>query len=123
MFESLVAGLLEKYVGAYVQNFDSKNLNIGYGSRVNILPKAEILKLARLVDLRAHRLFAYRVFSGKIVLRNLLLKPEALDFLDLPIAVRAGYIGTRCLFRGFKYQVYQRYYSHVRFIYDRRTHN
>ncbi len=47
------------------------------------------------------------------MLRNLLLKPEALDFLDLPIAVRAGYIGTRCLFRGFKYQVYQRYYSHV----------
>jgi vacuolar protein sorting-associated protein 13A/C len=63
MFESLVAGLLEKYVGKYVQNWDSKNLKLS-------------------------------VFSGKVVLRNLLLTPNALDELDLPLSVTSGFVGT-----------------------------
>ncbi len=37
------------------------------------------------------------VFKGNVVLRNLQLKPEALNELDLPVVVKAGLLGTLTL--------------------------
>lgn len=34
------------------------------------------------------------VFAGDVVLKNLQLKPEALNSLDLPITVKAGLLGS-----------------------------
>ncbi|XP_064629495.1 intermembrane lipid transfer protein VPS13A-like isoform X5 [Lineus longissimus] len=62
VFESLAAGLINKYLGKYIQNLDTDNLKIG-------------------------------IFSGHVELSHLQLKPEALFELDLPIEVKAGYVG------------------------------
>eukprot|EP00941_MAST-03F_sp_MAST-3F-sp1_P004283 g4283.t1 len=61
MFESLVASLLQKYLGAYVDGIDTSKLKVGYGA---------------------------------VELKNLKLKPEALEDAGLPVLVRSGYIGN-----------------------------
>jgi vacuolar protein sorting-associated protein 13A/C len=66
MFESLVSGLLQKYLGKYVKNFNTKDLDIA-------------------------------LFSGKVVLKNLELRADALDELDLPLRVRSGFLGDLTL--------------------------
>ncbi|GAA6061937.1 hypothetical protein JCM10212_001505 [Sporobolomyces blumeae] len=62
MLESFAAGLLNKYLGTYVDNLNTGQLNLG-------------------------------VWSGDIKLRNLRLKKDALDKLNLPIDVLEGYLG------------------------------
>ncbi|CAH1799949.1 unnamed protein product [Owenia fusiformis] len=62
MLDGLVAGLINKYLGKYIQNLDSDNLNIS-------------------------------ILSGNVELTDLQLRPEALFELDLPIEVKAGYVG------------------------------
>ncbi|XP_071800647.1 intermembrane lipid transfer protein VPS13A-like isoform X2 [Asterias amurensis] len=62
VLESIVARLLNKYLGKYVKNLDSHNLNLG-------------------------------IFSGRLELQDLQLKPEALHELNLPIELKAGHIG------------------------------
>ncbi|GAA5849449.1 hypothetical protein JCM5353_001982 [Sporobolomyces roseus] len=62
MLESVAAGLLNKYLGTYVDNLNTSQLNFG-------------------------------VWSGDIKLRNLRLKKDALDKLNLPIDVIEGYLG------------------------------
>ncbi|XP_076444664.1 LOW QUALITY PROTEIN: intermembrane lipid transfer protein VPS13A-like [Babylonia areolata] len=62
MFETLVASLLNKYIGKYVANIDSSNLNVS-------------------------------VLKGDVELSDLQLRPEALAELNLPIEVKAGYVG------------------------------
>ncbi|GAA5995177.1 hypothetical protein JCM5350_001861 [Sporobolomyces pararoseus] len=62
MLESVAAGLLNKYLGTYVDNLNTSQLNLG-------------------------------VWSGDIKLRNLRLKKDALDKLNLPIDVMEGYLG------------------------------
>ena len=37
------------------------------------------------------------VFAGDVVLRNLKLKPEALEALDLPVTVKSGLLGSLTL--------------------------
>ncbi|SCV00936.1 LANO_0F09296g1_1 [Lachancea nothofagi CBS 11611] len=66
MLESLAAGLLNRFLGAYVENFDSKQLNVG-------------------------------IWSGDVKLKNLKLKKESLDALDLPIDVQFGFLGDLTL--------------------------
>ncbi|SCU84871.1 LAFA_0D12530g1_1 [Lachancea sp. 'fantastica'] len=66
MLESLAAGLLNRFLGAYVENFDSKQLNVG-------------------------------IWSGDVKLKNLQLKKESLDALDLPIDVQFGFLGDLTL--------------------------
>ncbi|SCU93408.1 LADA_0G02938g1_1 [Lachancea dasiensis] len=66
MLESIAAGLLNRFLGAYVENFDSKQLNVG-------------------------------IWSGDVKLRNLKLKKESLDALDLPIDVQFGFLGDLTL--------------------------
>ncbi|EPY53660.1 vacuolar protein sorting-associated protein 13a [Schizosaccharomyces cryophilus OY26] len=63
MLEGLIAGLLNKVLGSYVDNLDTKQLNIG-------------------------------VWGGHVSLRNLSIKPEALDKLGIPIKISRGFIGT-----------------------------
>ncbi|XP_048240040.1 vacuolar protein sorting-associated protein 13A-like isoform X2 [Haliotis rufescens] len=62
MFESVVANLLNKYFGKYIQNLDASNLNVS-------------------------------ILQGDAEFTDLQLRPEALSQLDLPIEVKAGYIG------------------------------
>ncbi|GMM46069.1 membrane morphogenesis protein [Pichia kluyveri] len=63
MLESLVASILNKTLGAYVENFDPNQLNIG-------------------------------IWSGDVTLKNLKLKSESLDKLNLPINLNCGHLGT-----------------------------
>ncbi|SCW01107.1 LAFE_0D05226g1_1 [Lachancea fermentati] len=66
MLESLAANLLNRILGSYVENFDSKQLNVG-------------------------------IWSGDVKLKNLKLKKESLDALNLPIDVRFGFLGELTL--------------------------
>lgn len=66
MLEGLVANLLNRFLGMYVQNFDPKQLNVG-------------------------------IWSGDVKLRNLELRREALDQLNLPLNVVEGHVGTLTL--------------------------
>ncbi|GME91331.1 unnamed protein product [[Candida] boidinii] len=66
MLESVVATLLNRVLGAYVENFDPKQLNIG-------------------------------IWNGDVSLKNLRLKRESLEKLDLPIDVKFGHLGELTL--------------------------
>lgn len=66
MLESLVAGVLNRTLGSYVENFDPNQLNIG-------------------------------IWSGDVKLRNLKLKKESLDKLNLPIDMKCGHLGQLTL--------------------------
>ncbi|AGO11202.1 AaceriACL064Cp [[Ashbya] aceris (nom. inval.)] len=66
MLESLAAGLLNRFLGSYVENFDPKQLNVG-------------------------------IWSGDVKLRNLKLRKESLDALNLPIDVEFGFLGDLTL--------------------------
>ncbi|AET41679.1 membrane morphogenesis protein VPS13 Ecym_8410 [Eremothecium cymbalariae DBVPG len=66
MLESLAAGLLNRFLGSYVENFDPKQLNVG-------------------------------IWSGDVKLRNLKLRKESLDALNLPIDVLFGFLGDLTL--------------------------
>lgn len=66
MLESLVAGVLNRTLGSYVENFDPNQLNIG-------------------------------IWSGDVKLRNLKLKGESLDKLNLPIDLKCGHLGQLTL--------------------------
>lgn len=66
MLEGLVANLLNRFLGMYVQNFDPKQLNVG-------------------------------IWSGDVKLRDLELRREALDQLNLPLNVVQGHLGSLTL--------------------------
>ncbi|ODV87231.1 hypothetical protein CANARDRAFT_5784 [[Candida] arabinofermentans NRRL YB-2248] len=66
MLESLVANILNRTLGSYVENFDPKQLNIG-------------------------------IWSGDVKLRNLVLKKESLEKLELPVDVKFGHLGELTL--------------------------
>ncbi|CAF0945953.1 unnamed protein product [Adineta ricciae] len=61
VFENIVGYLLDKYLGDYIENLDTKKLK---------------------VDL----------WSGKVELNNLYLKPNALADLNLPVTISIGYL-------------------------------
>ena len=42
VFESLVANLLNKFLGDYVENLDSSQLNLGIWGGNNIKPKSKV---------------------------------------------------------------------------------
>jgi vacuolar protein sorting-associated protein 13A/C len=91
MFESLVAGLLNRFVGPYVTNLNVNQLNIGiWNGRVLGLwrycwgvrdPPPRVVLTGCLV------LF-YR--PGDVKLTNLRLKKDALDKFNLPVDVIEG---------------------------------
>lgn len=66
MLEGVLAGVLNRFLAAYVDGLNTKQLNVG-------------------------------IWSGDVTLRNLRLKPSALDPLKLPIDVREGYLGQLTL--------------------------
>ncbi|KAL2709555.1 Vacuolar protein sorting-associated protein [Kluyveromyces marxianus] len=66
MLESLVSALLNRFLGAYVENFDPKQLNVG-------------------------------IWNGDVKLRNLRLRKDSLDALDLPVDVKFGHLGELTL--------------------------
>ncbi|GMM27898.1 membrane morphogenesis protein [Martiniozyma asiatica (nom. inval.)] len=66
MLESLVASVLNRTLGAYIENFDPNQLNIG-------------------------------IWSGDVKLKNLKLKKESLDKLNLPIELKCGHLGDLTL--------------------------
>lgn len=67
MLESLVSALLNKFLGAYIENFDPTQLNVG-------------------------------IWNGDVKLKNLRLRKDALDALDLPIDVSFGQLGELTLY-------------------------
>ena len=96
MFESLVQSLLEKYIGRFVEDFAEQ------GACTNPCPPRPGLCVVHLfvnehiqhgssssTDLKIG------LFKGKAYLRNLVLRKDALDFLDLPIVIRAGFVVQR----------------------------
>lgn len=66
MLEGLVAGLLNRFLGMYVKNFDPTQLKVG-------------------------------IWSGDVRLRDLELRKEALDQLNLPINVAEGHLSELTL--------------------------
>ncbi|KAI9221417.1 hypothetical protein BC828DRAFT_404944 [Blastocladiella britannica] len=63
MFEQVVATVLNRVLGAYVEGLETSQLNIG-------------------------------IWSGDVSLRKLTLRRDALDHLNLPIAVSSGTLGS-----------------------------
>lgn len=70
MFESLLASVLNRVLGDYVDNLEQSQLNVG-------IWKGSLLL----------------IFSGNVVLNKLKLKKTALDRLQLPIKVVDGTLG------------------------------
>ncbi|CCE63509.1 hypothetical protein TPHA_0F00220 [Tetrapisispora phaffii CBS 4417] len=66
MLESLAANVLNRLLGAYIENFDPAQLNVG-------------------------------IWSGDVVLKNMKLRKDCLDSLDLPIDVKFGVLGNLVL--------------------------
>jgi vacuolar protein sorting-associated protein 13A/C len=62
MFESIVASVINRILGKYIDNLQQNQLNVG-------------------------------IWSGEVILNDLILKKEALDGLDLPIEVSYGCLG------------------------------
>lgn len=82
MLESLVSTLLNRILGAYVSNVNYNQLQIGIWS-------GNWLCMKRDYSVGSPNICS----SGDVVLRNLKLKKEALDKLDLPVDVIAGISG------------------------------
>ncbi|XP_031336343.1 vacuolar protein sorting-associated protein 13 isoform X2 [Photinus pyralis] len=59
VFESVVTDVLNRVLGSYIENLDSKQLNLG-------------------------------IWGGDVVLKDLVLKPSALDDLNLPVQIVYG---------------------------------
>ncbi|RKP26494.1 hypothetical protein SYNPS1DRAFT_27818 [Syncephalis pseudoplumigaleata] len=75
MFESLVANVLNKFLGDFVDNLEQKQLNIGIWSVKTVANTA----------------------AGDVTLNNLRLKKEALDRFNLPVDIKEGYLGSLVL--------------------------
>lgn len=80
MFESVVRTVLNKFLGEYVSNLETNQLNVGIFSGIPS-PFLIMRCLTPIFPL------------GNVVLHGLKLKREALDRLNLPIAVYQGYLG------------------------------
>ncbi|KAG5866403.1 hypothetical protein JTB14_003458 [Gonioctena quinquepunctata] len=66
VLQSVLSYILNKYLGTFVENLDSNQLNVG-------------------------------IWGGDVELKNLVLKPSALDELDLPVQIVYGVIGKLVL--------------------------
>lgn len=66
VFESVIADILNIYIGDYVENLDRSQLKIG-------------------------------IWGGDVVLQDLVLKPNVLDALDLPVKCTFGHLGRLVL--------------------------
>lgn len=87
----IVAEVVNRTLGCYVQNLNSKQLQFAFlGGR----------KESKILCLLFYNLFP--LFIGEVVLNDLLLKPTALDGLNLPIQVVHGVLGKFLFFVQFK---------------------
>lgn len=77
MFESIVSTVLNQVLGNYVANLDGSQLKLGIFSGTFIFTFIQIL-------------FNFIYFIGNVVLKNLKLKKEAVDKLNLPIEIFEG---------------------------------
>ncbi|XP_055872705.1 intermembrane lipid transfer protein VPS13C-like isoform X9 [Biomphalaria glabrata] len=74
VFETILVEIINRYLGAFVENLDSSQLQIGlWGAILNTQA------------------------TGDVVLSNLNLKESALDDFDLPVKIKAGHIGKLTL--------------------------
>ena len=94
MFESLVQSLLEKYIGRFVEDFAEQ------GARTRLFLICRVVRCFGVATLIHHHDLMFKItadlkiglLKGKAYLRNLVLRKDALDFLDLPIVIRAGFV-------------------------------
>lgn len=80
VFESTLSSVLNKFLGDFVENLDGKQLSLGIWGGIffqHFFP---------------NKILIFR-FLGDVELRNLIIKPSALDDLDLPIQIVYGSIG------------------------------
>ena len=74
MFESIVSSVLNKVLGSYVDNLDGSQLKLSIFSGIFKWTKHTILMN----------------LIGNVVLKNLKLKKDAVDKLNLPIEIFEG---------------------------------
>lgn len=78
VFESLVTDVLNRVLGDYVENLDSKQLKIGiWGGKITY------------ITLNGISIFSCQIV-GDVVLKNLILKQSALNEIDLPVQAVYG---------------------------------
>ena len=94
VFESIVVEILNKFLGDYVQNLDSSQLKIGIwgGKLFGCVPSQliSLLKTSRYINLNTKDSL---ISSGDVTLKNLSLKPSALDELNFPVKTVYGHLG------------------------------
>ena len=76
MFETIVSSVLNQVLGNYVDNLDGSQLKLGIFSGNNHFSNWIFINLF--------------TFLGNVVLKNLKLKKEAVDKLNLPIEIFEG---------------------------------
>lgn len=82
VFESIVVDILNRVLGDYVENLDTKQLKIGiWGGMYSILYWWSVLIFNKCV-------------TGDVVLQNLVLKQNALADLNLPVQTVYGCLGN-----------------------------
>lgn len=98
VFESVVTDVLNRFLGDYVENLDSKQLKIGiWGGMFG-------------TDLSWTKMQPEFCFVGDVVLKDLLLKPSALEELDLPVQTVYGKLG-RCQFVSIIYAFFHQRFN------------
>lgn len=85
VFESIVVDVLNRILGDYIENLDSKQLSIGIWGGM--------FKQNQLLNTDSQYAFFINIL-GDVVLQDLLLKQSALDDLNLPIQNVYGRLGN-----------------------------
>lgn len=90
VFESVIAELLNKVLGEYIQNLDYSQLKISLWGGRNMHNTYVYLFLIGIY----YTYIRYEsLFPGDLVLNDLLIKESALDVLDLPVRLEYGRLG------------------------------
>lgn len=90
VFESIVAELLNKVLGEYIENLDYSQLKLSlWGGKTSQDDSLSILIIFNIKIL---------LLSGDVVLKDLFIKESALDVLDLPVRLEYGRLGIKILY-------------------------
>jgi vacuolar protein sorting-associated protein 13A/C len=96
VFESIVAELLNKVIGEYIENLDYSQLKLSLWGGKNAQNNF-VFYLATAFCI------TISLFSGDLVLNDLLIKESALDVLDLPVRLEYGRLGIKFVIYTYNY--------------------
>lgn len=91
VFESIVAELLNKVMGEYIENLDYTQLKVSLWGGKNAC------SVILLFDNNCVFHIKKSLLSGDLVLNDLLIKESALDVLDLPVRLEYGRLGIKII--------------------------